>query len=133
MREDFLAEYEGDAQLLVHLQSLEVCTFEPLLSQVLTDWPTSELPVPVHKVSSQLQTTALPFHSLEESKYLHSRLAHHCYVARHTATPLNPMTSMSLCLNKHCDVCMNRSDDNMLDVCFQVSQRLTSDPTTTPQ
>ena len=40
MREGFLARYEGDAQLLVHLQSLEVCT------------------------------TALPFHSLEESKYL---------------------------------------------------------------
>ena len=32
-----------------------------------------------------------------------------------------------------CDVCVNRSDDNMLDDCFQVSQRLTSDPTTTPQ
>ena len=35
--------------------------------------------------------------------------------------------------NEYCDVCVNRSDDNMLDVCFQVSQRLTSDPTTTPQ
>ena len=52
------------------------------------------------------------------------------------------MTSISLCheLRHHvrheyeyCDVCVNRSDDNMLDDCFQVSQRLTSDPTTTPQ
>ena len=78
MREGFLAKYEGGAQLLVHLQSLEVCTFEPLFSQVLADWPTNEpLSVPVHQVSSQLRTTALPFHSLEESKYLHSRLAHH--------------------------------------------------------
>ena len=34
---------------------------------------------------------------------------------------------------EYCDVCVNRSDDKMLDVCFQVSQRLTSDPTTTPQ
>ena len=34
---------------------------------------------------------------------------------------------------EYCDVCVNRSGDNMLDVCFQVSQRLTSDPTTTPQ
>ena len=34
---------------------------------------------------------------------------------------------------QYCDVCVNRSDDNMLDDCFQVSQRLTSDPTTTPQ
>ena len=33
---------------------------------------------------------------------------------------------------EYCDVCVNRSDDNMLDVCFQESQ-LTSDPTTTPQ
>ena len=33
---------------------------------------------------------------------------------------------------EYCDVCVNRSDDNMLDVCFQDSQ-LTSDPTTTPQ
>ena len=54
MREGFLARYEGDAQLLVHLQSLEVCTFEPLLSQVPTDWPTNEpLHVPVHRVSNQ--------------------------------------------------------------------------------
>ena len=95
MREGFLARYEGDAQLIVHLQSLEVCTFEPLLLQVPADWPTNEpLHVPVHQVSSQLQTTALPFHSLEESKYLHSRLAHHRHVAGHTATPLKPMTSM---------------------------------------
>ena len=36
-------------------QSLEVCTFEPLLLQVLADWPTNEpLPVLVHQVSSQL-------------------------------------------------------------------------------
>ena len=50
MREDFLAKYGGGAQLLVHLQSLEVCTFEPLLSKVLPDWPTNEpLPVPVHQ------------------------------------------------------------------------------------
>ena len=34
---------------------------------------------------------------------------------------------------EYCDVCVNRSDDNMLDVWFQDSQRLTSDPTTTPQ
>ena len=34
---------------------------------------------------------------------------------------------------EYCDVCVNRSDDNMLDVCLQVSQQLTSDPTTTPQ
>ena len=34
---------------------------------------------------------------------------------------------------EHCDVCVNRSDDNVLDDCFQVSQRLTCDPTTTPQ
>ena len=34
---------------------------------------------------------------------------------------------------EYCDVCVNRSDDNVLDDCFQVSQRLTSDPTTTPQ
>ena len=33
---------------------------------------------------------------------------------------------------EYCDVYVNRSDDNMLDVCFQESQ-LTSDPTTTPQ
>ena len=33
---------------------------------------------------------------------------------------------------EYCDVCVDRSDDNMLDVCFQDSQ-LTSDPTTTPQ
>ena len=33
---------------------------------------------------------------------------------------------------EYCDVCVNRSDDNMLDVCFQESQ-LTSDPTTSPQ
>ena len=33
---------------------------------------------------------------------------------------------------EYCDVCVNRSDDNTLDVCFQESQ-LTSDPTTTPQ
>ena len=32
MREGCLAGYEGGAQLLVHLQSLEVSTFEPLLS-----------------------------------------------------------------------------------------------------
>ena len=31
---------------------------------------------------------------------------------------------------EYCDVCVNRSDDSMLYVCFQVSQRLTSDPTT---
>ena len=52
------------------------------------------------------------------------------------------MTSISLCHGlryhvrheyEYCDVCVNRSDDNMLDDCFQVSQRLTSDPTTTPQ
>ena len=34
---------------------------------------------------------------------------------------------------EYCDVCVNRSDDNMLDDCFQVSQRLTSDPATTHQ
>ena len=33
---------------------------------------------------------------------------------------------------EYCDVCVNPSDDNMLDVCFQDSQ-LTGDPTTTPQ
>ena len=56
MREGFLARYEGDAQLLVHLQSLEVCTFEPLLLQVPAHWPTNEpLHVPVHQVSSQLK------------------------------------------------------------------------------
>ena len=33
---------------------------------------------------------------------------------------------------EYCDACVNRSDDNILDVCFQESQ-LTSDPTTTPQ
>ena len=33
---------------------------------------------------------------------------------------------------EYCDVCVNRSDDNMLEVFFQESQ-LTSDPTTTPQ
>ena len=33
---------------------------------------------------------------------------------------------------EYCDVCVSRSDDNMLDVCFQESQ-LTSDPMTTPQ
>ena len=38
MREGFLAKYEGGAQLLVHL----VSTFEPLLSQVLPDWPANE-------------------------------------------------------------------------------------------
>ena len=39
----------------VHLQSFEVCTFEPLLSQVPADWPTNEpLHVLVHQVSSQL-------------------------------------------------------------------------------
>ena len=51
------------------------------------------------------------------------------------------MTSVSLChelryLVRHeyenFDVCLNRPVDNMLDDCFQVSQRLTSDPTTTP-
>ena len=48
--EGCLARYEGGAQLLVHLQSLEVCTFEPLLSQVPADLPTNEpLPVPVHQ------------------------------------------------------------------------------------
>ena len=45
-----------------------------------------------------------------------------------TASPLNPMTSRSLCHvlryrvrheYEYCDVCVNRSDDNMLDVCFQ--------------
>ena len=34
---------------------------------------------------------------------------------------------------EYCDVCVNRSHDNMLDDCFQGSQRLTSDPTTTPR
>ena len=29
---------------------------------------------------------------------------------------------------EYSNVCVNRSDDNMLDDCFQVSQRLTSDP-----
>ena len=54
MREGFLARYEGGAQLLVHRQSLEVSTVEPLLSQVPAEWPTNEpLPVPVHQVSSQ--------------------------------------------------------------------------------
>ena len=33
---------------------------------------------------------------------------------------------------EYCDFCVNRSDDNMLDVCFQESQ-LTRDPTTTAQ
>ena len=33
---------------------------------------------------------------------------------------------------EYCDVYVNRSDDNMLDVCFQDAQS-TSDPTTTPQ
>ena len=56
-------------------------------------------------------------------------------------TPLNPMTSISLCRElryhvrleyEYCDVCVNRSDDNVLHDCFQVSQRL-SDPKTTPQ
>ena len=51
------------------------------------------------------------------------------------------MTSISLCHElryhvrheyEYCDVCVNRIDDNVLDVCFQVSERLTSDPTTTP-
>ena len=87
----FSQKYEEGAQLLVHLQSLEACTFEPLLSQVLADWPTNEpLPVPVHQVSSQLCTTALPFLSLEESKYLHSRLVHHCFVAGHTCDSVEP-------------------------------------------
>ena len=55
MREGFLARHEGDAQLLMHLQSLEVCTFEPLPLQVPADWPTNEpLHVLVHQVSSQL-------------------------------------------------------------------------------
>ena len=35
--------------------------------------------------------------------------------------------------NEYCDVSVNRSDDNILTDYFQVSQRLTSDPTTTPQ
>ena len=52
------------------------------------------------------------------------------------------MTSRSLCRElryhvrheyEYCDVCVNRSDDNMLDDIFQVSQRPTSDLTTTPQ
>ena len=49
------------------------------------------------------------------------------------------MTSRSLCHELRYHVrheykyCVNRSDDNMLDDKFQVSQRLTSDPTTTPQ
>ena len=34
---------------------------------------------------------------------------------------------------EYCDVCVIRSDDNMVDDMFQVSQRLTSDLTTTPQ
>ena len=35
----------------MHLQSLEVCTFEPLFSQVLADWPTNEpLPIPLYQV-----------------------------------------------------------------------------------
>ena len=47
------------------------------------------------------------------------------------------MTSISLCHElrqhvrheyEHCDVFVIRSDDNVLDDCFQVSQRLTSDP-----
>ena len=37
MREGFLARYEGGAQLTVDPQSLEGCTFEPLLSQVPAD------------------------------------------------------------------------------------------------
>ena len=55
MREGFLATYEGDAQLLVHVQRLEVCTVEPLLLHFPADWPSNEpLHVPVHQVSSQL-------------------------------------------------------------------------------
>ena len=42
-------------KILVHLQNLEVCTFEPLFLQVLADWPTNEpLHVLVHQVASQL-------------------------------------------------------------------------------
>ena len=54
MREDCLAEYKGVAQLLGHLQSLEVFTFEPLLLLVLASLPTDEPQhVPVRQVSSQ--------------------------------------------------------------------------------
>ena len=78
---------------------------------------------------------------------LHSRFAYRnkkklvCWTPPCT-TPLNPMTSISLCRElryhvrleyEYCDVCVNRSDDNVLHDCFQVSQRLTSDPKTTPQ
>ena len=67
MREDFLAKYEGGAQLLVHLQSLEVCTFEPLLSQfpaslpfLFTKFQTSSEPQRCRFIVSKSQNILIP-------------------------------------------------------------------------
>ena len=50
-----------------------------------------------------------------------------------TAQPSKPYTQRVQHEYEYCDVCVNRSDDNMPEDNFQVSQRLTSDLTTTPQ
>ena len=49
-----------------------------------------------------------------------------------TSAMLAQLTTSALRTDQYHGLCVNRSDDNMLDVCFQESQ-LTSDPTTTPQ
>ena len=55
MREGCLERYQGVAELLVHLQSLKVYTFEPLLLLVPASLPTDEPQhVLVRQVSNQL-------------------------------------------------------------------------------
>ena len=69
MREGFLARYERDAQLLVHLQSLEVSTFEPLLLQVPADWPANSKPQRCRFVLSKSQNISIPdWHTIDMSE-----------------------------------------------------------------
>ena len=103
MREGFLARYERDAQVLVHLLSLEVCgpcrlAHKRACTFLFTRFQACSEPQHCRFIVSKSQNISIPMTQPHEHEY--------------------------------CDVCVNRSDDSMLDVCFQESQR-TSDFTTT--
>ena len=120
-------------------KSLEVCTFEPLLSQVPADWPTNEpLHVPVHQVQASSKPHRCRF-IVSKSQNAPFQTGTPLICRRPYCDSVRGRDSSATRLRYHvrheyeyCHVCVNRSDDNMLDVCFQESQ-LTSDPTTTPQ
>ena len=69
MREGCLARYSGVAQLPLHLQSLEVYTFGPLILRVPANLPTDE-PQHAHQAAlNQSEDISIPdWHTIDMSQ-----------------------------------------------------------------